>query len=75
MTNSRERLATQVNAEILAAVRAIAKAESRHMRALVHEALVDLIEKRRKARSGARVKAVYLESLHQYGELYAKLAR
>src|SRR5262249_49805138 len=47
---SRKKFATQVDADILTAVRAIAQEEGRQIQALVDEALSDLVEKRRKAR-------------------------
>lgn len=55
--NVREKFATQVDPDILATVRGIAKAEGRQLQALVDEALADLIEKRRQANPRARVMA------------------
>lgn len=72
--NIREKFATQVNAEILAAVRGIAESEGRQLQALVDEAFADLIEKRRQARPRAHVLAVYQASHEKYGSLYKKLA-
>jgi hypothetical protein len=47
MAQARQKFATQVNADILSAVRAIAEQEGRQLQVLVEEALSDLIEKRR----------------------------
>ena len=44
----REKFATQVNSEILSAVRSLAEKEGRQLQVLVEEALADLIEKRKK---------------------------
>jgi hypothetical protein len=55
MAQTRERFAAQVNSEILPAVRALAKKEGRQLQALVNEAFVDLIEKRKNATPRARV--------------------
>ncbi|NBC14300.1 MAG: hypothetical protein GVY09_13360 [Gammaproteobacteria bacterium] len=75
MTESnREKFATQVNAETLAAIRSLAKAEGRQLQALVDEALADLIEKRRQARPRGHVMAAYQASHEKYAELYKKLA-
>ena len=41
---AREKFATQVNSEILAAVRSLAQSEGRQLQSLVEEALADLIE-------------------------------
>lgn len=72
--NIREKFATQVNAEILAAVRSIAKDEGRQIQALVDEALADLIEKRKQARPRSHVMEAYQASHEKYGALYKKLA-
>lgn len=71
----REKFATQVNSETLAAVRQLAREEGRQLQALIDEALADLIEKRKNARPRAHVMATYLASHDKYGELYKKLAK
>ena len=76
MTSSaREKFATQVNAETLAEVRRMAKAEGRQLQSLVDEALSDLIEKRRQDRPRAHVMSAYRRSHDAYAELYKKLAK
>ena len=75
MSQSREKFATQVSAEILSAIRTIAQKEGRQIQALVDEALADLIEKRKQARPRPHVMAAYLASHDKYGELYQKLAK
>lgn len=72
--HAREKFATQVDAELLAAVRGLAQSEGRQIQALVDEALTDLIEKRRQAIPRAHVMAAYRDSLGPYGSLYKKLA-
>ncbi|MBV9488452.1 MAG: hypothetical protein JO069_01840, partial [Verrucomicrobia bacterium] len=47
---AREKFATQVDKEILMAIRALAHEEGRRIEQLIDEALSELIEKRRKAR-------------------------
>ena len=74
MPKSREKFATQVNSEILAAVRGLAKKEGRQLQALVDEALADLIEKRKNSATRSRVMGAYLSSHEKYGPLYKKLA-
>jgi len=64
-----------VNADILAALRLIAKNEGRQLKGLVDEALGDLIEKRKKSRPRDHVMAAYLASHEKYSELYKKLAK
>jgi hypothetical protein len=74
MSQTREKFATQVNTEILSAVRALAEKEGRQLQALVDEALADLIEKHKKATPRAHVMGAYLASHEKYGPLYKKLA-
>jgi len=75
MSQVREKFATQVNSEILAAVRTLAQTEGRQLQALVDEALADLLEKRKNSRPRPHVMAAYLASHEKYGELYKKLAK
>jgi hypothetical protein len=70
----RKKFATQVNADILSAVRSLAEREGRQLQVLVEEALADLIEKRKQATPRAHVMAAYLTSHDQYAPLYKKLA-
>jgi hypothetical protein len=71
---SREKFATQVDSETLAAVRALAREEGRQLQALVDEALSDLIDKRTNASPRPRVIGTYLASHEKYRSLYKKLA-
>lgn len=73
MSQTREKFATQVNSEVLAAVRSLAEKEGRQIQALVDEALADLIEKRRRATPRAHVMGAYLASHERYAPLYKKL--
>ena len=75
MPQDREKFATQVNSEILSAIRTIAQKEGRQLQALVDEALADLIEKRKNTRPRSHVMAAYLASNEKYSELYQKLAK
>ncbi len=74
MSQNREKFATQVDSEILSAVRTLAKSEGRQLQALVDEALADLIEKHKNARPRPHVMGAYLASHEKYGPLYKKLA-
>jgi hypothetical protein len=74
MAQTREKFATQVNSEILSAVRMLAHKEGRQLQALVDEAFADLIEKRKKATPRPHVMGAYLTSHEKYAPLYKKLA-
>jgi hypothetical protein len=73
-SQTREKFATQVNSEILEAVRALAAREGRQLQALVDEALADLLEKRKNDRPRAHVMSTYVASHKKYSELHKKLA-
>ncbi|MEE3503612.1 hypothetical protein [Acidiphilium acidophilum] len=73
-SQAREKFATQVNSEILTSIRNIARSEGRQLQAVVDEALVDLIEKRKQNKPRANVMAVYQASHEKFGTLYKKLA-
>jgi predicted transcriptional regulator len=72
--HNREKFATQVDAEILRAVREIARSEGRQLQALVDEALSDLVEKRKAERPRGHVMAAYQASHGKFAALYKKLA-
>jgi death-on-curing protein len=74
MSQAREKFATQVNSEILAAVRTLADKEGRQIQALADEALADLIEKHKNAKPRPHVMGAYFSSNASYGPLYKKLA-
>jgi predicted transcriptional regulator len=71
---TRKKFATQVNSEILSALRRLADKEGRQVQVLVEEALADLIEKRKRASPRTHVMAAYLTSHDKYAPLYKKLA-
>ena len=74
LSQPREKFATQVNSEILSAVRTLAEKEGRQLQALMDEALADLIEKHKNAKPRPHVMGAYLASHERYGRLYKKLA-
>ncbi|HRQ11383.1 MAG: hypothetical protein ROY82_12990 [Truepera sp.] len=73
-TQTREKFATQVDAQILTEIRSLARSEGRQIQALVDEALSDLLEKRRQERPRPHVMAAYQASHERFGDLYKKLA-
>jgi hypothetical protein len=72
---SRKKFATQVDTDILSAVRMLAHEEGRQLQALVDEALSDLVEKHRRARPRPHVMGAYHTSHEKFGGLYKKLAQ
>jgi hypothetical protein len=74
LSQSREKFATQVNSEILSAVRTLAEKEGRQLQALMDEALADLIEKHKNAKPRPHVMGAYLASHERFSPLYKKLA-
>ena len=73
--SQREKFATQVDSELLATLRALAKAEGRQLQALVDEALAGLIEQRRQAAARPHVMSAYRTSRIRYASLLEKLAQ
>ena len=71
---SRRKFATQVDAELLDEMRALAKQEGRQIQALVDEAFEQLIEQRRTGRTRRHVMDAYAQSREQYAPVYRKLA-
>jgi hypothetical protein len=71
----REKFATQVDRELLAGLRDLAKAEGRQLQALVDEAFAALIEQRRQAKARPHVMAAYQASHARFAPLYEKLAK
>jgi molybdopterin converting factor small subunit len=74
MKTTREKFATQVDPEILTALRELAGKEGRQLQALVDEALSDLVEKYKSSKPRGDVMALYQASLEKYSPLYKKLA-
>jgi len=74
MRATREKFATQVDPDILARVRELARNEGRQVQSLVEEALADLVEKRRQEKPRSSVMAVYQGSHGRFASLYKKLA-
>lgn len=73
-TRRREKFATQLQADLLAELRALAESEGRQLQALVEEAVADLLAKHKNAKPRPHVLAAYLASHEKYAPLYKKLA-
>ena len=74
MSVKNEKFATVVDPDKIATIRTLAKDEGRQLRALVDEALGDLIEKRKQAKPRPYVLAAHAESIKQFSPVYKKLA-
>ena len=77
MSATREKFATQVDAELLKAVRQLAKSEGRQIQAVVEDALREHLEARQSSvpRGREHVMHAYLKSTERYSGLYKKLAQ
>ena len=75
MPQAREKFATQVDSELLADLRDIARQEGRQIQAVVEEAFAGLIEQRRQAKARKHVMAAYEASHRRFAPLYEKLAK
>lgn len=74
MSDTREKFATQVNSELLADLRGLAKDEGRQLQALVEEAIEGLLEQRKQSKARPHVMTAYKASHARFGSLYKKLA-
>lgn len=75
MARNREKFATQVDRDVLVAIRKIAKDEGRQLQSVVEEALKEHVEQKAKSRPRPEVMTAYRSSLDRYGALYEKLAK
>jgi hypothetical protein len=71
---ARETLAAQIDSQILAGILTLAREEGQQVELLVEEALSDLIEKHKQARTRPHVIAAYQASHERFATLYKKLA-
>jgi mRNA-degrading endonuclease RelE of RelBE toxin-antitoxin system len=74
MTQVREKFASQIDSELLAELRRLAREEGRQIQAVLEEALLDLLEKRRHAKPRRHIMVHYQSSHETFAELYKKLA-
>ena len=74
MAQTREKFATQIDKDVLADVRMLAKDEGRQLQAIVEEALTALLEERRQGKARSHVMSAYQKSQARYSGLYTKLA-
>lgn len=74
MTKHREKFATQVDENILADIRKLAREEGRQIQSLTEEAFADLLEKRQGTTPRRHVLNAYQTSHDHYKTLYKKLA-
>jgi hypothetical protein len=69
------KFASQVDADVLAKVRDIAKAEGRQIQGLLDEALRDFVEKKLAEAPQADAMALHRLSMTRYKTLYERLAK
>jgi metal-responsive CopG/Arc/MetJ family transcriptional regulator len=71
----REKFATQVDRDLLAEIRKIAKDEGRQLQSIIEDALRAHVEERSKAKPRRHVMDAYRSSVSRYDALYEKLAK
>lgn len=74
-TTNNVKFTTQVNNELLASVKTLAKQEGRQIQSLVNEAFADLIDKRKNMTARPHVMSAYMSSHNTYASVYEKLAK
>jgi hypothetical protein len=75
MTRRRQKFATQVEADLLAAIRDVAAQDGRQVQAVVEDAFRTYLEERRRGRPRPAVMAHYQASHARFASLYERLAR
>ena len=75
MAHVREKFATQVDKDLLAEIRKIAKDEGRQLQSVIEDALRAHVEERSKAKPRRHVMDAYRSSVPRYSGLYEKLAK
>ena len=75
MLIEREKFATQIDRQVLANIRQIAREEGRQLQVIVEEALKALIEQRSRSAARPHVMQAYQSSIARFGSLYEKLAQ
>ncbi len=75
MPNNREKFATQMDKELLAELRALAKSQGRQIQSVVEEAVEQYVHEHDGARMRPAVKRAYERSIERFDPLYEKLAK
>jgi hypothetical protein len=68
------KFSSHADPDVLGAIKAIADKEGKDLQALLEEAMLDLIEKRRAGKPRRHVLGAFGESLADFDQLYRKLA-
>lgn len=72
---TREKFATQMDAELLAGLRDLARKEGRQLQSLVEEAVGSLLDQRRSGSIKPNVLKAYLSTEDRFASVYEKLAK
>jgi hypothetical protein len=72
---SLEKFSSQAEANILHEIKTLAKTEGKQLQAIINEAFLDLLEKRKQTKPRRHVMEHFQSSLTEYDDLYKKLAQ
>ncbi len=75
MSDKREKFATQMDKDLLAELRALAKAQGRQIQSVVEEAVEQYVHEHDGVRMRPAVKRAYERSIERFDPLYEKLAK
>jgi predicted DNA-binding protein len=75
MPKTREKFATQMDIELLAELRALAKAQGRQIQSVVEEAVEQYMHEHDGTKMRPAVKRAYERSIERFDPLYEKLAK
>ncbi len=75
MSVAREKFSTQMDKKLLAALRAKARSQGRHIQSVLEEAVEDYIAQSDGAKMRPAIEKAYAQSLNRFDGLYKKLAK
>jgi hypothetical protein len=75
MTIDRVKFSSQLDPKVLNKAKQLAKSEGRQLQSIIEEALTDYLERSQSERPNTQVLNAFRESLQEYDQLYADLAR
>ena len=75
MTKNREKFSTQMDKDLLAELKALAKSEGRQIQSIVEEAVEAYVHEASGANMRPAVRLAYEQSIKRFSPLYEKLAQ
>lgn len=75
MTKKREKFSTQMDKDLLAELKYVAKSEGRQIQSIVEEAVEQYVAETKSYKMHPTIKKAYAKSIKRFDPLYEKLAK